>query len=203
MSRAENPHRFAKPHRLSLKGGEFRNSLPCEATLSPKDTRNVFWIVLGASIILDQLVKGWTKLVFADGNLANLHSRPWPGVFEITMTDNKGIAFGLLQGHGVLLAPVAILMSAGAMWYSYRHPRDPALAQVAMGLLAAGALGNLIDRVFFGKVTDMFYFRLINFPVFNVADACITVAAGLLIYLWTLEAVAKPKPATDAPADAA
>jgi signal peptidase II len=64
-----------------------------------------------------------------------------------------------------------------------------------MGLLAAGALGNLFDRVAFGKVTDMFYFRAINFPVFNVADACITIAAGLLIYLWTVEALAKPKPA--------
>jgi signal peptidase II len=158
------------------------------------------------SIALDQAVKAWARNVFWDGNVARLGGRPFPGFFEITLTDNKGIAFGLLQGHGVLLAPVAILMSVGAMWYSYRHPRDPALAQTAMGLLAAGALGNLFDRLAFGKVTDMFYFRAINFPVFNIADACITVAAALLIYLWSVEALAKPKPpavAVDPPVDAA
>lgn len=51
---------------------------------------------------------------------------------------------------------------------------------VTLGMLAAGAIGNLIDRLWMGKVTDMFWFRLINFPVFNVADACITVSAILL-----------------------
>ena len=162
--------------------------------MSPKDTRRLFWVVVIVAIILDQAVKVWARHVLGD-NLSVLGGKPFPGFFEITLTDNKGIAFGLLQGHGVLLAPVAILMSGGAMWYSHRHPHDPALAQAAMGLLAAGALGNLFDRLAWGKVTDMFYFRAINFPVFNVADACITVAAALLIYLWTVEAMAKPKPA--------
>ena len=57
-----------------------------------------------------------------------------------------------------------------------------------MGLLASGAIGNLYDRIVNGRVTDMFYFRSINFPVFNVADSCITVATILLILMWFSEA---------------
>ncbi len=168
----------------------------------PKDYRRLFWVVLVVSILVDQIVKAWVRHALGD-NAAAWGSKPFPGFFEITLTYNKGIAFGIFQGHGVLLAPVAILMSGGAMWYSQKHPKDPASAQLAMGLLAAGALGNLIDRVAYGKVTDMFYFRAINFPVFNIADSCITVAAALLIYLWTLEAVVKSKPPTPAPEPAA
>ncbi|MHB8636943.1 MAG: signal peptidase II [Fimbriimonadaceae bacterium] len=161
----------------------------------------MFWIIAILAIVLDQVIKAWARHTFAD-NLAVLHSAPFPGVFEFTLTYNEGIAFGMFQGHGVLLAPVAILMSVGSVWYSVRHPHDPALAHVAMGLLAAGALGNLYDRLAFGKVTDMFYFRAINFPVFNVADSCITIAAGLLIYLWSVEAMVKPKPAPPPPPQA-
>ena len=64
-----------------------------------------------------------------------------------------------------------------------------------MGLLAAGALGNLYDRLVFGKVRDMFETRFVEFPVFNWADSCITVATAILILVWSKEAVdAKAKP---------
>lgn len=164
-----------------------------EVTLPVRDNRKLFWIIALVALVLDQVVKAWARHVF-DPGLAVLGGAPFPRYFEFTLTYNEGIAFGMFQGHGGALAPVAILMSGGAVWYSLRHPRDPALAHVAMGLLAAGALGNLWDRLFFGKVTDMFYFRAINFPVFNVADSCITIAAILLIYLWSVEAMVKPKP---------
>ena len=160
--------------------------------MQAKDNRRLFWVIAILAIVLDQAVKAWARHAFGN-NLAAMHSGPLPGIFEFTLTYNEGIAFGMFQGHGVFLAPVAIVMSGGATWYSARHPRDPLLAHVAMGLLAAGALGNLWDRLFFGKVTDMFYFRAINFPVFNVADSCITIAAVLLIYLWSVEAMVKPK----------
>ena len=55
------------------------------------------------------------------------------------------------------------------------------LTRVILSLLFAGAIGNLIDRVFLGYVRDMIYFSLINFPVFNVADSAITIAAALLV----------------------
>lgn len=166
-----------------------------------KDFRWVFAAVSIGMIILDQLVKAWARQTFSD-NLAAMQGRPFPGIFEFTLTYNRGIAFGLFQGHGVMLTPVAILMAAMAAFYAYKVPRGHLGVQVSMGLLAAGALGNLIDRLFEGRVTDIFYFRLINFPVFNIADACITVAAILLVIYWSFEPgkSKKKEPSPSAPA---
>jgi signal peptidase II len=152
------------------------------------DRRVLFWVALILMLVVDQLVKAWARQTFAVNTNA-LGGAPFPGIFELTLTYNEGIAFGLFQGRGVLLTPVAILMAAAAGVYSWRHPKEHAVTQVAMGLLASGALGNLIDRLFLKHVTDLFYFRLINFPVFNVADACITVSAILLIGTWLFDAL--------------
>ena len=97
---------------------------------------------------------------------------------------------------------MAIAIAAGATWYSAKHTHEGPLSHVAMGLLASGALGNLYDRIVFGKVTDMFWFRAINFPVFNVADACITIATILLIFTWWRDAARESaKPVAAAPAE--
>jgi signal peptidase II len=154
----------------------------------------LFYTILLVMLVLDQAVKIWARHTF-DAGLSVLNGAPWPGKFEFTLTYNKGIAFGMLDGRGIFLAPIAILMAFGAMVYSYRHPKDPAATHIAMALLAAGALGNLYDRLAHGQVTDMFYAKFINFPVFNVADACITCAAILLIWTWTFDSVAKGKTA--------
>ena len=135
---------------------------------------------------LDQLVKAWVRgAVPVHGSLGG---KPFPGIFEITLTYNEGIAFGMLQGMGPLLAPVAVVIAIASAWYSFRHPEEFWLSHVAMGLLASGALGNLYDRVVAHKVTDMFWFRLIDFPVFNIADSCITVATVLLMISWWRDA---------------
>jgi len=140
----------------------------------------LFWIFLVGMVASDQLVKANVRANFNPGQYRTII----PGVFEITLTYNEGIAFGLFQGMGVLLAPIAIAIAAGAAWYSTKHPKESPWVHGALGLLAAGALGNLYDRVFNKRVTDMFYARFINFPVFNVADACITIASILLIFIW-------------------
>ncbi|HUG09506.1 MAG TPA: signal peptidase II, partial [Opitutaceae bacterium] len=75
---------------------------------------------------------------------------------------------------------IAAVIAIGAAWYSLKHRHEPRSTHVTMALLCAGALGNLIDRIALGKVTDMFWFRAIDFPVFNVADVCITVAGVML-----------------------
>jgi signal peptidase II len=147
------------------------------------------WVLIG-TLILDQVVKGWAREAMAEGQYIAL---PWPGVFELKLTYNQGVAFGMMQGMGKFLAPIAIAIAIGAGWYSFKHPTEGALSHVAMGLLASGALGNLYDRLFNPKgVTDMFYLRIIDFPVFNIADACITVATCLLIIIWWREAM-QPK----------
>jgi signal peptidase II len=149
----------------------------------------IFFIVLILMLVVDQLVKSWARHSMVEAGSIAL---PWPGVFELKLTYNEGVAFGFLQGAGRMLAPIAVAIAVGAGWYSIRHPKDSASSHIAMGLLAAGALGNLYDRLFNGRVTDMFYARIIDFPVFNVADACITVATCLLMIIWWREAT-KPK----------
>ena len=137
-------------------------------------------------LAVDQMVKGWVRgAIPPHGSIRGL---PIPGVFEITLQYNEGIAFGFFAGKGILLSPVAIVIACGATWYSFKHPKESWLTHIAMGLLASGAIGNLYDRIVNGRVTDMFYFRSINFPVFNVADSCITVATILLILMWFSEA---------------
>ena len=135
-----------------------------------------------AMLVVDQLVKVWVRGAIPQHG--SMGGRPFPGFFEITLQYNEGIAFGFFQKKGLFLSPVAIAIAIGATWYSFKHPKEPILTHVSMGLLASGAIGNLYDRVVNGRVTDMFYFRAISFPVFNVADSCITIATILLIFSW-------------------
>lgn len=144
-----------------------------------------FFVAVAVTLlVLDQVVKAWARGAMVPGEKIAI---PWPGVFEITLTYNHGIAFGLFQGAGMLFAPIALAITAGAAWYVVRHPQEARITHFAMGMLAAGAIGNLVDRLWLGKVTDMFWFRLIDFPVFNVADACITVSAVLLGVRWVFD----------------
>lgn len=163
-----------------------------------------FWATLAlflGLLAVDQAVKEWARATLVVGQSLGV---PWPGVFEITLTFNRGAAFGLFQGYGHYLTPIAVLITVWALWFSWRHREEPPMLHVAMALLAAGAVGNKIDRLFHQEVTDMFWFRLIDFPVFNVADACITVACALLAVFWLVGARGRspePAPAGTRPAD--
>lgn len=145
-------------------------------------------------VVVDQAVKAWARAAMDVGG--SIDGLPWPGILEFTLTYNKGIAFGMLQGFGVLMAPIAIAIAFIAGRHSYRNPNSTLWLHIALGLIAAGSIGNLIDRVWLGKVTDMFAFRFIDFPVFNVADACISVAAVALVFLLGREA-APPSTSTE------
>lgn len=143
------------------------------------------WMFLGwvvALVGVDQLVK-WASREAANWVEGRIFWPIWPGVFELKLVWNYGVAFGLAQGAGRFLTPIAAVISGYALWLVWTKPETPRLARLALSFLTAGAIGNLIDRVWKGKVTDMFWIRLIDFPVFNVADVCITVAGVLIIYL--------------------
>lgn len=153
----------------------------------------VFWVIMLATIALDQILKNWVRSHLNVGE--SWKGGPWHGVFEITLTYNKGIAFGMLQGGGLIMTPIAIVIAGFAIWTIYKNANETRWGTVALGLLASGALGNLIDRLFNSKsgVTDMFLLRLANithgrfsdFPVFNVADSCISVAMVMLLISWS------------------
>lgn len=162
-------------------------------------------------IALDQLVKFWARNA-AQGVEGRTFWAMIPNIFELKLVYNKGIAFGLAQGAGVLLTPIAILITGYAIYHIAKSKTDPPGVFTGLVLLASGAVGNLIDRLSpMGKVTDMFYFRLIDFPVFNIADMYITFAGAIIIILGIKDSFAKKSdpvtpeplesraPATDTP----
>ena len=153
-------------------------------------------------VALDQLVK---YLVLQNIPLGG-HVPFIPYLLELTYVQNTGAAFSIFSEHTWMLALIALVMSvvlALAIWKNFfRHP----LGKVTLTLLLAGAVGNLIDRVFRGFVVDMFNVLFMNFAVFNVADICVVVggiAAGVyyLFLMDKLEPKAEEEPHGNADAD--
>lgn len=143
-------------------------------------------------VLLDQGVKAWVRHALPQEGM----SIPlWPGVFHITHTQNKGMAFSLLEGATWLLVIAALIVMSVIIVAQVRAgAKMPLLQGIALALPLGGAAGNLIDRVVQRYVTDLFDFQLIRFPVFNVADAAITVGIALLAWrtLTTKEATPLP-----------
>jgi signal peptidase II len=140
----------------------------------------LFLILFVVLVAIDQMVKHWS-VAQAQGVEGNVFLPLIPGIFEFKLAYNHGIGFGMFQGAGAFFAPVAILIAGFAAVWSFRNASASKLNHVTYSILAAGAIGNCIDRVVQQKVTDMFWIRAINFPVFNIADVCITIAAILMI----------------------
>lgn len=146
-------------------------------------------LVVVILLILDQLTKWWVRTHLSEGQFVTVI----PSAFDMTLVYNRGIAFGFMPGAGVWLTPLAALVAILAAFGYVRSATHEKLFRASMVLLAAGALGNLIDRLFNGgKVTDFIDIKIIH--VFNVADACITLAAALLIIHWLSEIKGHPLP---------
>lgn len=107
------------------------------------------------------------------------------GVFQLEYLENRGAAFGIFQGKQIIFILSVFLISAAVIWFFSRVPMELRFLplQVCGVLVFAGAWGNCIDRLSHGYVIDFFYFILIDFPIFNVADIYVTVAAFLLVIL--------------------
>ena len=109
------------------------------------------------------------------------------GIFELRYLENRGAAFGMMQDMRVVLAAGALLVCGAVIYLYLRMPENRRYLplRICAVLLCAGAVGNMIDRVRLGYVIDFFYFRLIDFPIFNVAD-CYVVAACIVFALLVL-----------------
>lgn len=146
-------------------------------------------VILGtaaAVIALDQATKAVVRDRLPPGGV-------WPDgdgglsrLFTFTHVQNTGIAFGMLQGNNGVMLLVAGLVVVGLALYRRSLGRVPLLLDVALGLVIAGALGNAIDRVVVGHVTDFLDFKV--WPVFNVADTSISTGVTLLVWhMWRSE----------------
>lgn len=107
------------------------------------------------------------------------------GVFELQYLENRGMAFGMLQNQRVFFVIMTALIFAVVV-YLYRltpGTRRYLPLRICTVFVTAGAVGNFIDRLLRGYVVDFFYFSLIDFPIFNVADIYVTVSFAVLVFL--------------------
>lgn len=141
--------------------------------------------IAGFIIILDQVTKYLVRTYLPIGE----YWAPWPWLLpyaRIIHVSNAGAAFGLFQGFGDIFTILAIIVSIVILYYFPRVPRGDWALRLAMGLQLGGAIGNLIDRVTQGSVTD--FISVGNFAVFNVADASISIGVAILIIgMWVKE----------------
>ena len=135
-------------------------------------------------IFLDQLTK-----YFAVTNLKDKDSYILAdGIFELHYLENRGAAFGMLQDQKVFFVLVASIILAAIVYILFRMPYHKKYIKLhaCLVLIASGAIGNLIDRIRLNYVVDFFYFELIDFPIFNVADCYVTVSVFVFaaLILW-------------------
>ena len=142
-------------------------------------------IIILLGVGLDQLTKWWAVGVLRiPGNSITVI----PGILDFTYVQNKGAAFGLMESVPWLIFAITALLTIGGIVYMAKHRNIHVLLKVAIALIIAGGLGNVIDRLFLSYVRDFIEFTFVNFYVFNVADICVTIGGALFIlYLLFIE----------------
>jgi signal peptidase II len=144
------------------------------------------FLVAGTVVVLDQV----TKFIVRTNVLLGEMWSPWPWLTpyaRIVHINNSGAAFGMLQGFADIFAILAIVVVVIILIYFPRIPPNEWALRLALGLQLGGALGNLIDRLRYqGHVTD--FISVATFPVFNIADASISIGVAILILsVWLTE----------------
>jgi signal peptidase II len=172
------------------------------AKISPKYLRDylTLFAIGGAIIILDQITKTLVRTNIALGEWWS----PWVWLepyARIANWKNTGVAFGMLPNIGDVVTILAIVVAIGIVYYFPHVPREDWTMRLAMGLEFGGAIGNLIDRLTIGWVTD--FVSIWRFPVFNVADLCITLGViVMLLGVWSQEKKSTKSSDSEIPADA-
>lgn len=194
----------------------------------------VLYVTLGI-VLLDQLTKLWIKgftIPFTHIYHAGMQmgqSIPVIGNFlRLTYVENPGMAFGIEVGGRVFLAVFSLLASAGIFYYLFKIRREALSIRLSLALILGGAVGNLIDRIFYGVIfgegrlfygkvvdfvdMDFFKIHIMNFSmdrfaIFNVADSAVTVGIVLMLLFHKkfneLEKKSEPVPVTEEPLPAA
>ena len=158
--------------------------------MTAKQKKYVIFSVLAAVVIaLDQ----WTKALAREV----LRPLPWgqtktvvANYFDLRYSENTGVAFGMLQslpGGRIVLTVVAIVAFIAVLGYLRNASDEHRTMHVALGLIGGGAIGNLLDRIIYGRVTDFIvwhYYKDFEWPAFNIADAALVIGVGLLAVDW-------------------
>lgn len=157
-----------------------------------KHIRNYLFLILvgGVLILLDQLTKNWIRSTLAMGDSVCLIDSLCEHV-KLVHWYNTGVAFGLFQGNSTTLAIIASIVVIAIIFFYSQIPQNDWMLRLALTFEMGGAIGNLIDRIRIGHVTD--FVAVGNFPVFNVADACINIGVAFMVLSIIIEEVDKRK----------
>lgn len=140
-----------------------------------------YGLMLIGIVGIDYLVKLWAADVLAAKGSITLIE----GVFNLTYAENTGAAFSMLEGKRLFFIILTLIMLGVIAYAFFIEYFKGVWGKTTLVFIFAGALGNLIDRIVYGYVVDMFDFCLINFPIFNVADIFITVG-GIMAVVYVI-----------------
>ncbi|WP_242860851.1 signal peptidase II [Defluviitalea phaphyphila] len=138
----------------------------------------VFFLLVSVLVFIDQLTK-----YIALNYLKSISTIPIiQNIFHLTFVENRGAAFGILQNKRWFFIIITFTILLGIIYYYINLPKEKpyGFVRFSLILISSGAIGNLIDRIKLGYVIDFFDFRLINFPVFNIADIYVVIGTILL-----------------------
>lgn len=148
----------------------------------PRSLYMKYYLLAAVIILVDQLSKVAIRMTMHVGESIEVLG----DFFRITYIRNSGAAFSMLSGERLLLVAVPVIVVLGALFYFHRHRDKHWTFYTAWSMIIAGGIGNLIDRIVFGWVTDMFNFSIFP-PVFNVADIGVTLGCALFVYYTLME----------------
>ena len=140
----------------------------------------IFVISVAILTFFDQL----SKIIMVDALKTTKTIPLIKNVLEFYYIENTGTAWGMFGGGRIFFLVLTVIIMAVLVYITYKLPttKKYMLMRITI-LLGSGAVGNFIDRLFLGYVRDFIYFRLINFPVFNVADCYVTIGLALFIIM--------------------
>ena len=133
-------------------------------------------------VVADQISKVWIEHSFLPGCGMQI----LPGFFSLTRVHNTGVAFGMAQGNNLLTGVLALGILVLSVWVARGWDWEKRWVQVVAGMVAGGAVGNLIDRMRLGYVLDFldFHYGRWSWPAFNIADSAISVGVTFLVLSW-------------------
>lgn len=142
---------------------------------------SIFALIVAVMVVIDQ----WTKAIAVQQLKDRIPDTviAIKKILQFTYVENRGTAFGIGQGKVWLFTLISIGILAFILFIYHKLPSGKRYfpVKIITYLLAAGAIGNMIDRICLGYVVDFIEFGFVNFPVFNVADIYVTVAEVMLV----------------------
>lgn len=139
-------------------------------------------VLLGAVIVIWVAFDQWSKSIFFDGTLGELYGSALSGLIDFRLVHNTGAAWGVFSGNTMALGVFSLLVCIVLLGYFFLNARVVNVVQTTgIALIAAGGIGNAIDRFIWGYVTDFIAVTFVDFPVFNVADIGVTCGVVILV----------------------